>query len=273
MEFWGALLNFLETKMFWAKPYDWFHISFFVISIVAGVWLALKFKNPTHHQVRSILLTISILCIVLEIYKQIVYSFSYDGEKIIFNYTWYVFPWQFCSTPMYIGLLAGLTKNNKLHEGFCAYLASYAVFAGLSVMIYPSAVLTDIIGINIQTMLCHGSMITIGIFLICTGYVKTNFRTFLKAVPIFLIAFAVAVILNESANLLGILEQGEFNMFYISPYGKPVIPVLTQIQNTCPTPIPQIAYLIVFSLIAYLILVVFGCINRVIANRKNKSKL
>jgi len=269
MKFLGDLLNILETKMFWATPYDWFHILFFALAITIGIILVYKFKNPTINQVRKILLITSIICIILEIYKQIVYSFSYNGERITFDYAWYIFPWQFCSTPMYIGLLAGLIKNEKMHNCLTAYLASYAVFAGLSVMIYPSEVFTDIIGVNVQTMFCHGSMITIGIFLLCTGYVKTDFSTLLKAFPIFLATFTIAIILNEAANLYGISKYEEFNMFYISPYGKPVIPILSLIQKHSPAPLPQILYLIVFSIIAYLILVIFRFINLII---KKKAK-
>lgn len=189
MEVFGSIINFLKTKMFLATPYDWFHLLFFALSVAFGVFLVKKFKSPSSNQVRKILLIISLICIFLEVIKQITLCFSYDGEEILFSYKWYIFPFQFCSTPMYIGLLAGLFKKGKIHNCCVAYLSSYAVFAGLSVMVWPSGVFTDIISLNIQTMICHGSMISIGIFLLCTKYVKTNFNTFLKALPIFCIVF------------------------------------------------------------------------------------
>ena len=60
------------------------------------------------------------------------FGISYE-DGLSYNYAWYAFPWQFCSTPMYIGLLAGLSKG-KLHDHFCAYLATFALFAGTAVM-------------------------------------------------------------------------------------------------------------------------------------------
>ena len=78
----------------------------------------------------------ALVVILLEIYKQINYTFSYEGA-ITFDYQWYAFPFQFCSTPMYVGLLVGLFRKGKIHDALCAYLATYAVFAGLCVMIYP----------------------------------------------------------------------------------------------------------------------------------------
>ena len=102
------------------------------------------------------------------------FSFHVDGSQILFDYQWYAFPFQFCSTPMYIGLLAAVVKRKSLHIRLCSYLATYALFAGICVMAYPVTVFIDTVGINIQTMVCHGSMITTGIVLLRTGYVKVD---------------------------------------------------------------------------------------------------
>ncbi len=263
----GNVLTVLEAKMAWAMPYGWFHILSLALSVAAGVLLTKRYKAPTEQQVRRVLLVTAIVCLVLEVYKQVVYSFYLDGDVVRFRYQWFVFPFQFCSTPMYIGLLAGLTRG-KWHGCFAAYLASYAVFAGLSVMVWPTAVLTDVIGVNIQTMVCHGSMISIGIFLLCSGYVKTDFATFQKGVPVFVTVFLMALTMNEVAYRLGVFNYGEFNMFYLSPYGQPVVPVLSAIQRHFPSPVPQLAYLVLFSVIAYLMMLLFRGINGAIARVK-----
>ncbi len=62
------------------------------------------------------------------------------------------FPFQFCSTLMYIGLLAVLIINQRVHKALCAYLCTFAIFAGTAVMIYRDDVYASIVGINIQTM-------------------------------------------------------------------------------------------------------------------------
>ena len=270
MAFFGGIINLLKTKMFLATPYDWFHILFIILSFGFGVVLVKKFKNPSSNQVSKILFVLSLICIFLEIIKQITLCFSYDGKEIIFNYKWYIFPFQFCSTPMYIGLIAGIFKKGRIHNCCTAYLSNYAVFAGLSVMVWPTGVFTDILSVNIQTMVCHGSMISIGIFLLCTNYVEPTFKTFLKALPIFTICFFIAIILNEIAYSSGILNYGEFNMFYISPYCKTIIPILDIAEKYLPTPMPQIIYFVGFSLIAYLILFAFKYINLALRNKHNK---
>jgi hypothetical protein len=213
-------------------------------------------------------LVTAIIVIFLEIYKQINYSFSYS-EGIAFDYQWYAFPFQFCSTPMYIGLLVGLTKGSKLHKSLCAYLVTYALFAGLSVMIYPADVFIDTIGINIQTMICHGSMITIAIYLLATGYVPLKHKTILRAIPVFAVTVTIAVIMNEIAYRSGLLETETFNMFFVSPYCAPSLPVYSLVQAKVAFPISLIIYIAGFTAAGYLLLL----IGMVFAKLKEKVKV
>ena len=93
-----------------------------------------------------------------------------------------------------------------MHDSLCAYLATFAVFAGACVMVYPNDVFISTIGVNIQTMVCHGSMLTIGIFLLGSGYVKAKLKTILGAVAVFSSAVGIAVLMNELTVASGILN-------------------------------------------------------------------
>ena len=234
--------------------YGWFHLLFFALAIISGIILVKVFKAPNEKTVRQILLTISIICIILEIYKQFIYTFSYDGAKIAADYQWYAFPFQFCSTPMYIGLLAGLIKKKKIHNALCAYLATFSTFAGLCVMFYPGDVFIDMIGINIQTMIHHGSMVAMGIFLLGSGYVKSQHKTLLKATAVFAICVVIAMIMNEVAHFSGLKET--FNMFFISPHQAPSLPVYSIVQEYVPFPLCTVIYIITFMLASYIILLI-----------------
>ena len=274
MTLFSKIVTLCKARMAWAAPYEWFHILCLVLSVAVGVWLCRRFPAPQDETVRRVVWCTAMLCLVLEVYKQVTYSFHVEGDVVRFRYAWYVFPFQFCSTPMYVGLLAGITRG-RVCACLMSYLATYATLAGVLVMAYPVDVLTDVIGVNVQTMVCHGSMISIGIFLLCSGYVKTTFAEFKKAIPVFLTVFLLAVGMNEAAYRLGVPEYGEFNMFYISPYGQPTLPVLSWIQAAFPTPVPQLAYLVLFSAMAYGLLWAFRGINAVTARLKqgkNKEK-
>jgi hypothetical protein len=155
---------------------------------------------------------------------------------------------------MYIGLLAGLTKKGKIHESLCAYLVTYAFFAGLSVMFYPTSVFIDTIGINIQTMICHGSMITLAIYLLYTGYVPLKHKTILKALPVFAVNVTLAVVMNEIAFRTGLLERETFNMFFVSPHCDPHLPVYSLVQQVVPFPFCLILYILGFTAAGYILL-------------------
>lgn len=269
MSFLQNVLRVLDMPMEAPTPYGWFHLLSLVATILITVYLCVFRKNDNPETIRRIVLLTAVIVIILEIYKQINYSFSYT-DGIACDYQWYAFPFQFCSTPMYIGLLAGLTKKGRVHSAACAYLATYSVFAGVCVMLYPSTVFVNTIGINIQTMICHGSMIWIGVYLLATGYVKVEHKTVLRAIPIFAVCVVLAAVGNELAYQTGLLETEDFNMFFISPYCEPHLPVYSLVQGVVPFPWCLLIYILGFSLAAYLMLLAAIGIKALANNRKKE---
>ena len=270
MEFWRKLLQILDTSMDTPGLLGWFHILWLALVVISTVVLCFLYKKEKLKNVRAVVLVTAVIVSVLEIYKQINYSFSYENG-ITFDFQWYAFPWQFCSMPMYVGLLAGLTKKGKVHDAACAFLATFSLFAGLCVMIYPGNVFIETIGVNIQTMVCHGSMIVIAIYLLYTGHVKVEHKTILKAVPVFAIGLTLAVIMNELAYYTGLLETESFNMFYVSRHCESSLPVFPLVQAVVPYPWSLIIYIAGFSIAAYLLLLIAIGIKR--AGRKKKLEV
>ena len=246
------ILRILDAKMIQPELYGWFHIASLLLTVAATIALCHWGK---HWNPRKVVLITAVIVAVLEAYKQINYSFSYEGG-IAFDYQWYAFPFQFCSTPMYVGLLAGLLKKGKLQTACYAYLATYAVFAGVCVMMYPATVFIRTVGINIQTVVCHGSMIVIGVWLLYTGHVEVKHKTILKAIPVFAVCVGMAVAMNEIAHATGLLQRETFDMFFISPYGTPSLPVYSLVQGVVPFPWCLMIYVIAFSLAAYLMMLI-----------------
>ena len=263
MTFWAQILEILDARMEEPTMYGWFHLLFFAASILLGVWLCRKYRQPDTRLVKKILLIVSLVSIFLEIYKQINYSFSYQ-DGIIYDFQWYAFPFQFCSTPMYVGLLAGLLPDGKLHRALTAYLATFSPFAGLCVMLYPEQVFITTIGINIQTMICHGLMISLGIFLLGSNYVGSEHKTILPAMSVFAVLVAVAAVMNEIAYFSGLLERETFNMFYFSPHCEPSLPVFSLVQPLVPPFVSMIIYILAFTLAAYVILLISMGLHRVV---------
>ena len=261
-----AILRFFNTQFEAPLAYGPFHLFWLAMTFVAAIILCALWKKGIIKDVRKVVLITAIIVITLEVYKLFIYSFSYENG-ISFSFPWYYFPWQFCSTPMFVGLLAGLSKG-KVHKHFCAYLATYAFFAGLAVMLYPGDVFvthltasegTSTLGICIQTMICHGSMVTMAIFLYYTGYVKAEKSTIIKAIPVFVLASGLAVTLNEIFHSLGIFT----NFFFFNPHYNSSLPVYSLIHNAIREwcypfgfVISILLYIIGFTLIAFIVLLI-----------------
>ena len=266
MNFFEQILVGLDAKMEEPQAFGWFHLMCWGLVIIITTLLclyAVKHRNDQEKLVRFtriVVLTYSILGIILEIYKQLNFSFnSTSGE---WSYQWYAFPFQFCSTPMYVGLIAGCCKGGGFQKFLYSYLATFALFAGLSVMFYPGDVFTRTIGINIQTMVCHGGMVVMGIYLWFSKQVKFEFKTILKALSVFCVLVAIALIMNIIYNSTG--NTATFNMFFISPYLPCTLPILNMVYEMVPYPIFLIIYIIGFTLAAFIMLLVAMGINRLV---------
>lgn len=243
--------------------YGAFHVAWFVFFIIAAILLGVFHKKGSDKRVVWIVFGTAVVVTLLEIYKQINYTFTVGDTGIVADYQWYAFPWQFCSMPMYVGLLAGIIRKGKIHNALCSFLATYAIFAGACVMFYPGDVFVSEVGINIQTMVCHGSMITVGIYLLYTGHVKVEHKTILKALPVFAVAVAIACVMNDIAFKTGLLETEAFNMFYVSPHQPPHLPIYSLVQQAVPFPWSLIIYILGFTAASYVILLLAIAIKAV----------
>lgn len=256
MEFFHSILKILDYQIDKPEVFGWFHWLWIALTIAVAIALCLWHKRSgTEDRVRRVVLGNAIFVIILEVYKMINYSFL-EENGFAFDFQWYAFPWQFCSTPMYIGLLAGIIRKGKIHESLMAYLATFSVFAGLCVTIYPGDVFIGTLGVNIQSMICHASMVSVGIYLFYSGYVKADHKTILKAIPVFAVCVTIALILNEVVYRSGILNGEEFNMFYISSHFPSTLPIYGAVHNAVPFPVNAIIYILGFSLAAYVMLLI-----------------
>lgn len=265
----AKVLTLLDTAMSRPPIYGWFHIMWLVITVGATVVLCRRFGKNKDKYAPTIVLAVAVAVTLLEVYKQINYTFTVSDTGVVSgDFQWYAFPFQFCSMPMYVGLLTGLFRKGKVHDALYAFLATYSVFAGVCVMLYPQDVFIETVGINIQTMICHGSMIAVGVYLLYSGYVKIEHRTVLKAMPVFAVAVALAAVMNEVAHLTGLLQTETFNMFFISPHCEPSLPVYSLVQQVVPFPWCLLIYIAVFTLAAYIILLLAMLIRNL---RKSKQ--
>ena len=270
MSFAIKIYEFFKTPMTTPTLYGWFHLLFVALSILAGVLLCVTHKKGNDARVRRAVFVTGVLVVVLELYKMFAMNFFIEGDRLVFDFQWYIFPFQFCSTPMYIALLTGLFRRGRVHRSLMAFLATYAIFAGVCILVYPGIVFTGTAGINIQTMICHGSMLSIGIYLYGSGYVKAENKTLLRALPVFASCAGIALALNEIIYYTVDLGNDSFNMFYFSRHFPGTLPLYSDLQKMVPYPVALVVYLAVFTLAAYLMLLAAKGIGAL--GRKDKTK-
>ena len=247
------IIIFLGAKMETPTPYGWFHLLGIALIIVACVLAFLFARNVNEKQLNLILGITAIVLVVLEIYKQ--FTFSYQIETDTWSYHWFnAFPFQFCATPMYAMLIACFLKEGKLKDSICAYLATFGMFAGLVVILYPVQIFISTIGINIHALLHHAAMVIMGIVMYVTGRAKLSYKTILKALPVFVVFVSLALLGNHLywVYLYPITEQ-VCNLFYISPYFPCTLPLLGDfIYGNVPYVVFLLIYVLGFTLAGYI---------------------
>ncbi|MBQ7948731.1 MAG: YwaF family protein [Clostridia bacterium] len=242
------LLAALDGQMNTPTWFGWFHILCLAVVIGLCVLIVLKCRNISDRKFNLALGITAGVLLLLEVYKQ--FNFTYDHATDSWEYSWYAFPFQFCSTPMYVMLAASLIQNEKVKRSLCSFLATYGLFAGTAVMLYPNDVFIGTIGINIQTMVHHGMMVVMGVFMYVSGKVKLSHKTILYAIPTFCVLVAIALTGNILYGEFGDPEQ-TFNMFYISPYYPCTLPVLSAIYNNTSYPLFLFCYIFGFTAAGY----------------------
>jgi hypothetical protein len=248
------ILKFLQLTMERPTLYGLWHICSLILTVAACVCTVIFFRNASDKTMRRVLAVMWGIMVVFEMYKQIVYSFHVDGDMITFDFQWYAFPYQFCSTPLFALPFLIFMKDGPVRNFFTVFVTGFVLFAGVAVMIYPGDVFISMIGINIQTMVHHGLQVVMGVMLVAYNRRRMTLPNLGGSIAVFASFAAVAIILNEIAYAVfaanGIDET--FNMFFISRHYPCTLPILSSIYPAVPYPVFLLIYLAGFALVAAL---------------------
>lgn len=267
MEIINKFIALLDTQIERPSMYGWFHISCIVAVILVTIFLVVKYKDCSEKTLRKIVFITWVIICLLEIYKQVVFAF--DNETYEWEYDFYNFPFQFCSTPIYVFPLIVFLKDGKVRDACKSFISTFSLFAGLSVIVYPGTVLSKTAGINFQTMFHHGSQVVIGILIAVHEREKISVPYFLKSVLVFASSLAVAVCLNVLFHNL--VPGDEANMFFIGPYEETVFPILKDIWLLVPWGVFILIYIIGFASISALTMYIEYLILRRSKLRKKQT--
>ena len=266
MKFINKLISLIDVWGPTPKLYGWYHLLCLALTVALTIFLIRKFKDCDDKTFRKMILITWIIILVFEAYKQVVTSFN--TETGTWKYLWYYFPFQFCSSPLYVLPFVAFLKEGKVRDAFISFTMSFAFFGGLVVMLYPGDVFQGCVGINIQTMVHHASQVIMGIFVAVHQRKKFSKGFFLSAITVFAAIVAIAIGFNIVGHIL-IPEQG-LNMFFVGPYVPSALPIFSIIYPLIPWPVFLAIYIFGFSLVAMLICYIANLIY--VKGKKDENK-
>lgn len=274
MEKLGELLCLLQTEMPEAKAWGWFHLMW-VALIVVLIFILYKLKDKYgEKQLKWVIGTYGIVALILEITKQLIWTFDYNAVTNTFtaDFQWYAFPFQLCTTPIFVCVLALFMKRTKIRLSLLSYMAFVTILGSFMTVIIPDDCLVETILINIHTMWLHCGSLVVSIYLLMSGAVKINKQNFKLAIGVFIVFVVLAQILNIGVYNSGILGDETFNMFYISPYFISSLPVFDVIQQSVPYPLYLALYVFALSLGAGIVYIIAKIISKIV-NKENRVKV
>lgn len=253
MNLFEKFLYFLQKEMTEPQAFGWFHWLCIVLTISTIAILFLNLKKYNEKQLKLVLGIYAIPTLILEILKQLIWSFNYDSitNIITWKYQWYAFPFQLCSMPIYICLICLFLKKSKLRDSLLSFIAYITILGSISTIIMPDSCLVKSVLVNIHTMYLHMGSFVVSIYLIMTNEVNLKIKNIINAGYVFLGTLGFAQLFNILIYNSGVLNGETFNMFFISPYFISSLPILDIIQKN----VPYFVYLFI-----YIVLIMTGSV-------------
>ena len=246
MNLFEKFLYFLQGEMTEPTAFGWFHILWLVLVAITIFVLYKNKKYYSENQLKKVLGIYGIVALILELLKQLMWTFNYDPitNIITWDYEWYAFPFQLCTTPIFVSIICLFLKKGNIRNNLLSYMAYITILGSISTMLIPDSCFVSDILVNIHTMWLHLGSFVVSVYLLMCGEVKINIKALKSAIIVFLIFVGIAELMNIVVYNLGILNGETFNMFYISPYFISTLPVFDVIQEN----VPYLVYLIIYIL-------------------------
>ena len=252
------LVNLISPDQEVPQMFGDLHLAFCFGVIAACLLLSVFFRDASDGTFRLLIAVMFLVMLVGEVMKQFVYPFSIVDGVLVKDYDWSTFPFQLCSTPLYVLPLIALLPDCKLRDCAACYIMTYGLIGGVAVYLTPYSVFATRVFINIQTMVHHGLQIVSGVYIASYYRRRINKSFYHGGVAVFVVTFTIANLLNtvfyDMLIAKGKIPEGyQFNMFYISPRVGLKLPFFADTFNTLP-PITYIAgYFVILSVGAFIV--------------------
>lgn len=242
-------INATAWPMTEPASYGPFHLIFAFVGLAAAALLARRLRRLSDKGNRILLLTCGIFLLLSEIYKQLFYYY-FIGQR---SYQWWIFPFQLCSVPMYLCIIAPLLKPGKVQQGMYNFMMIYNLLGGFMAFVEPSGITHAYWTLTLHAFIWHLILVFIGLYLAFSDRAGKTMKDYRAASVTFLclsgLAFCINLIFWKAA-------EGDINMFFVGPRISPLI-VFEWIAETFGWYVSTALYLPVVCLGAFLFFLPF----------------
>lgn len=249
--------NFFEASLLPMTPppsYGWFHILYTLIAFSLCGLIAWKIRKINDKAAGWLIFGLGFFLSLTEVYKQLFLFFNSDNH----TYNWGELPFQLCSVPMYLCLIAPWLKPGKLQRGMYSFMALFNLLGGGISFAEPSGLLLHDWFSTVHALFWHTSLVFLGLFLCFSQRGGTRKGDYPGAAITFVSLCGIALLINTLVqNLLG----KHINMFFVGPGESPII-VFKQFCQWFGWPVNTLIYIFAVCLGAYLIYLLIQLIQK-----------
>ncbi len=255
-----AFMHATAWEMEPPAPYGPFHLIFTFAGLAVSIFLAWRLRNLSDKENRIFLFACGVALAIFETYKQFFHFYCIKEH----TYAWWIFPFQLCSVPMYLCLIAPWLKKGKVQRAMYCFMMTYNLLGGFMAFIEPSGIVLSYWTLTLHAFTWHMSLIFIGLYLFFSQRGGLTKEDFILSTKLFGVLCVIAFGLNLA---LRSVSGGEVNNFYIGPAQSPLI-IIKQISEWTGWYVGTVLYIPALTLGAFLICLLL----RRIAKRTNKAK-
>ena len=244
----SALRDFFTwTAWSMEKPpaYGSFHLIFTFVGLAVSILAARQLRKLDDRGNRILLISFGVFLLVCEVYKQLFYYY-YIGQE---HYQWWIFPFQMCSVPMYLCVIAPLLKQGKVQKAMYNFMMLYNLLGGFMAFVEPSGIVHEYWTLTLHAFIWHMSLVFIGLYLAMSNRGGKEIKDYRSASYTFVILCVIAFCINLA---LRDISGGSVNMFFVGPSNSSLI-VFKQISEAAGWYISTLLYIPTVCLGSFLV--------------------
>lgn len=200
------------------KPasYGAFHLGFFFGGLALAVLLAYLLRGTTERGNKAVLLCCGGFLLVAELYKQLFYYYVIGNG----SYQWWIFPFQLCSIPMYLCLIAAFLKPCRVRDYIFNFMIAFNLMGGFIAFLEPSGLVHEYWTLTLHAFIWHMMLVFIGLYLGFSRRGARKISEYRGTLVVFVCLCAVAFLINLA---LRNVSNASVNMFYVGPSDSPIV--------------------------------------------------